>query len=205
MPVIMAGGEALGSVLFGQPNQATIGYFDSVRERIGQKANHYLDDFVETSKQIYDSIYSARALELSRAAINKAGALFLPDVIKELKTMTEFQTAKPLMRSWIMANPVVRERFQAGRCEGYGDNYFDFEPGKIGEDHYDYRRVMTGVLHVDETSNELVAREYFEELREGDELFTPGQQLDILNSWDNVEVMMALAAKDPTSEWNCDL
>lgn len=205
MPVIMAGGDALGSVLFGQPNQATVGYFDGVRERIGQKANHYLDEFVETSKQIYDSIYSARALELSRAAINKAGALFLPDVIKELKTMAEFQTAKPLMRSWIMANPVVRERFQAGRCEGYGDNYFDFEPGKIGEDHYDYRRVMTGVLHVDETNNELVTREYFEELREGDELLTTGQQLDILNSWDNVEAMMALAAKDPTSEWNCDL
>ena len=201
----MAGGDALGSVLFGQPNQTTVGYFDSVRERISQKADFYLNEFVETSKQIYDSIYSSRALELSRAAINKAGALFTPDVIKELRTITELQTAKPIMRSLIMANPVVRERWQAGRCVGYGENYFDFEPGEIGENHYDFRRVMTGVVHEDVQTNELVSIVYIDELREGDEPLTVGEQLDALNSWDNVEAMMALAAKDPTSEWNCDL
>lgn len=201
----MSGSDSLGSVLFGQPNQATVNYFDTVKERIGQKANLYYDDFIKTSKDIYDSVYSARALELSRAAINKAGALFTSDVIKELKTLSEFQTAKPAMVSFIMANPIVRERFQNGRCEGYGENYYDFEPGNIGENHYDFRRVMTGVVHEDVETNELVSKVYLEELRDEDEPLTPGQQLDVLNSWANIEYMMALAAKDPTSEWNCDL
>lgn len=205
MPVITAGYDSLGSVLFGQPNQATVSYFDSVRERIQQKAGAYRDDFVVASKQIYDNIYSSRALELSRAAINKAGSLFTPDVIKQLKTITEFQTAKPVMQRFIMANEVVRHKWQDGRCEGYGDNYFDSDPGKIGEDHYDYRRVMSGFVREEKGRDDLFIREYFEELREGDEQLTAFEKLDIHNSWGNIEVMMALAAKDPTSEWNCDL
>lgn len=203
MPVIMSGQGALGSVLFGQPNQETLSYFETVKDRITQKAGSYAQDFLDVGKQMYDSVYSSRALELSRAAINKAGALFEMDIIKELKTMSEFQVAKPMMVRAIMANPVVRARWQENRCEGYGDNYLDFEPGLIGEDHYDYRRIMNGV--VQEAGNEMVHRIYLEELREGDVQMSAMEQLDILNTWDNVENMMALAAKDPTSEWNCDL
>ena len=205
MPVITSGIDSMGSVLFGQPNQTTVNFFESVKDKISQKTDMYLSDFIETSKHIYNSVYSSRALELSRAAINKAGALFTPDVIKELKTMGEFQTAKPSMRQYLMANPVFRERWQEGRCEGYAESYFDREPGMIGENHYDYRRVMDGVIHEDKDSDDLVAVSYFEDLREGEEELSVLNQLDILNSWSNGNAMMALAAKDPTSEWNCDL
>lgn len=196
----------MGSVLFGQPTQSTVNFFEQVKERISQKAHVFKDDFIQTSNEIFDSVYSARALELTRAAINKAGALFDADIIKQLHTLSEFQVAKPTMIRNIMANPLVREKFIDGRCEGYGkDLYFDNQPGVVGENHYDYRRIMDGVVRHDEETGETFVRHYTEELREGDEPLSAGQKFDILKSWTNVEYLMSLAAKDPTSPWNSDL
>lgn len=195
----------MGSVLFGQPTQSTVNYFEQVKDRIQQKAGVFKEEFIQTSNQIFDSVYSARALELTRAAINKAGALFDPDIIKQLHTLSDFQIAKPTMMRHIMANPVVRAKFIDGRCEGYGEAYFDRQPGVVGENHYDYRRVMTGVVQQDPDTGGAFYRTYCEELHEGDEHLSPGQQLDVLKSWTNVEYLMSLAAKDPTSPWNCDL
>ena len=195
----------MGSVLFGQPNQTTVNFFEQVKDRIQQKAGIFKDEFIQTSNQIFDSVYSARALELTRAAINKAGALFDADIIKQLHTLSEFQVAKPTMARFIMANPMVRERFIDGRCEGYGESYFDYQPGIVGENHYDYRQVMDGVVQQCPDTGDAFYKWYCEELREGDEQLSAGQKLDILKSWTNVEHLMSLAAKDPTSPWNCDL
>ena len=196
----------MGSVLFGQPTQSTVNFFEQVKERISQKAHVFKEDFIQTSNEIFDSVYSARALELTRAAINKAGALFDADIIKQLHTLSEFQVAKPTMIRNIMANPLVREKFIDGRCEGYGkDLYFDRQPGVVGENHYDYRRIMDGVVQHNEETGETFVRHYTEELHEGDEPLSAGQKFDILKSWTNVEYLMSLAAKDPTSPWNCDL
>jgi hypothetical protein len=195
----------MGSVLFGQPSQSTVNFFEQVKDRINQKAGVFKEEFIQTSNQIFDSVYSARALELTRAAINKAGALFDPDVIKHLNTLSEIQVAKPTMIRHIMANPFIRQKFIDGRCEGYGEAYIDFEPGKIGENHYDFRRVMDGVVRVDEETGDAFYRLYCEELRPGDEQLSTGQQLDILKTWDSAEGFMRLAAKDPTSPWNSDL
>ncbi len=205
MPVLNISQSSLGSVLFGQPNIETVDYFSGVKDRIFQRAGAYKEDFLQTSQQIYDSIYSARALELAKAAINKAGSLFAPDLIKELRTMDEFQTAKPTMQRWVMANPLVRQMFIDRRCHGYGDSYFDLEPGLIGEEHYDYRRVMNGVMQLDKTTNELYRSIYRDHLREGDVDLDPSDQVDILNTFHNVENFMRLAAKDPTNDWNGDL
>lgn len=205
MPIIDAPSSSLGSILFGQPDQNTINYFEQVKDRVSAKAQFYAPDFIQTNNQIFESVYSSRALELTRAAINKAGSLFNPDVITELKLISEFQVAKPMMQRLIMANEVVRQRWFDKRCEGYEETYVDFEPGLIGKDHYDYRRVTDGVAMIDKETDDWVIRHYYEGLREDDVPLTTGQKLDVLNTWNNVECMMALAAKDPTSPWNSDL
>ena len=144
-------------------------------------------------------------MELTRAAINKAGSLFSPDVIKELKTISDMQVAKQTMQRFIMANETVRDMWQNRKCEGFADTYIDFEPKAIGENHYDFRRVMDGVVRENKETGEFFVRTYFEELREDDVPLSTGDKIDILNTWNNVEYMMAMAAKDPTSPWNSDL
>ena len=205
MPVINAGYEVLNNVLFGQPSQSTTDYFAGVQDSINERTDLFASDFIERSKSVFKNTYSSRAVELARAAVNKAGSLFSPDIIKELVTMTDFQMAKPKMRRYLMANPFVREMWQDNKCEGYGGDYIDHEPGTLGENHYDYRRVVDGIVRTDDKSEDYFANHYFEELRADDEPLTVGEQLDIYDSWPTMNHFMRLAQKDPTSSWNCDL
>ena len=205
MPVITSGANTLGSVLFGQAQQETVEFFNQVQQRVSHESSGFLPSFVQTANQSFESMYSNRALELARAAINKAGALFDPDVVKEYTKIEQFQTAKPRMRNFIMANPMVRARWQDGRCEGYGDSYVDRFPGTIGHDHRDYRQVMDGILYEDKETGDWWATNYVEEKDESYIPLSTAEQFDILSSWRTVESFMLLAAKDPTSEWNSDL
>lgn len=205
MPVITSGYGTLGSVLFGQPNSNTVNYFEQIKEKINQKAGVYTDEFLKTSNQIFDSLYSSRALELARAAINKAGSLFDPDIIRQLTTIDEFQTAKSIMQRFIMANPVVRQMWFDNRCDGYSDTYIDHEQGLIGEDHYDYKMVMDGSLKFNEETQEYYFRDFKQDYREGDIDLTVHEKMTIMDSWNNINAIMALAGKDPTSAWNSDL
>ena len=205
MPVLNINQSNLGSVLFGQPTTEAVDYFTNAKNQIFQKASVFQADFIETGKQMFESVYSARALELTKAAINKAGSLFAPNLIKRLTTLEELQTAKPIMQRYIMANVMVREMFNEHRCYGYGDSYFDFEPGKIGEDHYDFRRVFNGVVRLDKENDQWYKTIYREKLRKGDVDLDPSDQIDIINTHRSVENFMLLAAKDPTSDWNADL
>ena len=50
-----------------------------------------------------------------------------------------------------MAQPDIRSLYHKGHCDGYSDTYVDMEPGLVGEQHYDYRRVMDGVVEETET------------------------------------------------------
>ena len=102
MPVLNINQSNLGSVLFGQPTTEAVDYFTNVKNQIFQKASVFQADFIETGKQMFESVYSARALELTKAAINKAGSLFAPNLIKRLTTLEELQTAKPIMQRYIM-------------------------------------------------------------------------------------------------------
>ena len=50
------------------------------------------------------------------------------------------------MKRYIMANPHVREAYQEQRIAGYDGTYKDPFADDTIENHYDYRRVMNGVV-----------------------------------------------------------
>ena len=77
------------------------------------------------------------------------------------------------------------------------DTYVDVEPKRIGDDHYDYRRVMDGVMVI--TDDDWYAKCYVEELKEGDRDLSHGEKTDIIQTWSNLEYLIALNKEDPTS------
>jgi hypothetical protein len=78
------------------------------------------------------------------------------------------------------------------------DTYVDVEPGLVGEEHYDYRRVMDGVMQ-DTEDGGWYAKIYVEDLKEGDRDLSHGEKVDILQTWSRLEYLMALNKEDPTS------
>jgi hypothetical protein len=135
-------------------------------------------------------------MALARNAIRSARGLLTPNVIQPLVSYEEFQIAQPVMQRYIMAQPDIRQLFFDQRCDGFSDTYVDQQPGKIGETHYDYRRVMNGMMV--EEGEDFVVHHYLDELREGDRELTFHEQVDILSTWQVMSMFMQ-EKKDPTN------
>ena len=89
------------------------------------------------------------------------------------------------------------------RLDGYSDTYVDTDPGVIGEQHYDYRRVMSGIMAP--VADELYYTSYIEQLRDEADELTASDQFRILDTWANIENLILSGGKDPTSPWNADM
>ena len=112
------------------------------------------------------------------------------------------------MQRWIMANPDVRKLYHEQRIDGYSDTYEDIHENSIGESHYDYRRVMNGIV-VDNDDEEAdygwSSVTYFEDLAEEDRELRIDEQYDILSSWHYLQRYLAVGKEDPTSLFNGDI
>ncbi len=86
------------------------------------------------------------------------------------------------------------------RCDGYSESYVDRFPGQVGENHYDYRRVMHGMVQ-DDQEHDWKSTFYLDELFEGDRELNFDEQVDILNTWDVVRSYLSKGQDDPTSQF----
>lgn len=173
-------------------------------ERLTDFSQQFLKKATEAFKHFHDGSLDRAARNIARTV---KGVLH-PNTIVALNTIQEVQAAKPIMQRYIMACPNIREIYFKQLCDGYSDSYVDFDPGCIGEDHYDFRRVMQGIVKEVkiEGSEEMswVATMYLDELRAGDRELEAEEQFMILEAWEVVKD--AIRQKiDPTDIFNGDL
>ena len=152
------------------------------------------------------AVYNDGTIERSARKIARTvKSLLHPNAIVSLNTIDQVQSAKPIMQRYIMAQPSLRELYHRQLCDGYSDTYMDFQPDAVGEDHYDYRRVMEHVIRTEADpvtgEDRLVISHYLEDLHAGDRLLNDEEKFTILSVWDIID--SALAAKiDPTDIFN---
>ena len=157
--------------------------------------------FMETTKAIYEKINDSNAIRMAKAAIRTAKGILHPNTIVHLDNLEYIRTAQPVMQRFIMAEPTIRQYYHEQKCDGYADTYVDIHPNKIGDDHYDYRRVMGGIIQdsVDENGDyEWVSKNYLDEITEGDRELSFDEKVDILKTWDIMKMFME-AGEDPTN------
>jgi len=105
-----------------------------------------------------------------------------------------------MMQRFIMANPMVRQLYHDQRCDGYSGTYIDVQPDATKEDHYDYKRVMNGIVQQDGDGT-MFYTQYMDQLHHGDKELALAEQVSILDTWEIAE-MFIKAGNDPTSVWN---
>lgn len=148
----------------------------------------FLDNAVEYWKKSYDPNLMRRVRAMTRELPEMAH----PNIIRVIRDIDGVQNAQPVMQRYIMANPSVRKLYHRQLCDGYSDSYVDLEPGVIGDDHYDYRRVMEGIVVMlpipgsQETTWQVSM--YPEELAEGDRSLDADEQFIILDAWELSDV-----------------
>lgn len=174
-----------------------------------QRGSHLYENlmggqFFDHIKNLHTKLNDPNIDRMARNLTRQVKGLFHPNTIVPLTTVSEIQSAKPVMQRYMMAMPMLRGLYMQQLCDGYSDTYADTEPGKIGDDHYEYRRVMNGMVQPYTATDEdgeyetWKAVTYFEELREGDSELDFQQQNFILDAWDLAE--KALLAKIDVSD-----
>ena len=195
--VVYGGPEAFRALLYPhQDHPANQTYFLQNLQNFSDTLTEAGRTFMEQSKAIYDRLNSSEVMRIAQNALRQAGKLFLPNVIRPLYTLEDFQQAQPVMQRYIMSCPSVREAWQQQLCQGYGDTYLDLSPGGIRETDYTWRRVMDGIIVEDDEG--WYVKSYLDELIEGDPVLTIDQKTDILSSWELADLFMQAAKGDLT-------
>lgn len=190
-----SGGHEFNALLYPDQSPFHRDYFHTQVTNFNQALNSYGQQFMATAKDVYERINDSSALELARRAIRSAKGLFQTNLIVPLRDIDTLQAAQPTMQRWMMANPMIRGMYHDQRCSGFADTYMDVEPKLVGDQHYDYRRVMDGI--VVENENDWHVNMYFDEIREGDRELLSSEQFDILDTWSIMELFVK-AGEDPT-------
>lgn len=142
--------------------------------------------FAEMGQAAYRRLTDVSISRQARSVVRSLAGVLGGDRIQPIESYTGLQMARPVMQQYIMAEPTYRKLFHEQRCNGYSDSYVDLEPGRVGEKHSVYRRVMNTVL-VDTPKGGWEVTMYPDELHEWERELQPDEQHVILDTWDLVK------------------
>lgn len=199
MIIVEGGRSGFDGLVYGIHNEHDTNFFRNQATNMPQMIGQYGEMFKESTQNLFDRFHGSQAIQLAKLAIHHATQIFKSDGIRSLFDTVDFQTAGLVMQRWVMANPTVRTMYHNQQCDGYSDTYVDRDPGKVGDNHYDYRRVMNGIAH--ETGDNWQVNIYSEELRDGDTELMIQEQATILQTWDILNLMFKRGYDDLTNQY----
>jgi len=202
--VISGGNAAVHALLYGDTHPGTMNFFESQR---GQGLKHLKETaraFVHDAAERFGFMASEATQSLIRNVRRHANWAWHGDFIRPLHTVDDLQLAPLSMIRYVMAEPFTRTMYHSQQLAGYDEDYVDRQPGKVGDDHREYRMVMDGIVQVDETPDEngdyqWHADQWLNELDEDESPLSFNDQLDILETWGHQQRIISQRLKDPTS------
>jgi hypothetical protein len=184
-------------LIYPEQNPSTLQYLHNQLNNFSSGITDIGRQFLEQTKIAYNSINNSDVVRAAKAALRTAKGFFHPNTIRPLYNIDELQSASPVMQRWIMAEPTIRTMYHENKCDGFYDTYVDNQPTKIGNDHYDYRRVMDSII-VD-TDDGWSVTNYAEDLLDGDKELDFQDKAYILSTWDLMKMMLDAHDEDFTN------
>lgn len=110
--------------------------------------------------------------------------------IHEINSFEGLQQANPVMQRWIMAHREVRQLYIDQNVDGYSDTYQNVFGKEVGEDDYNYRRVMSGRF-VDLPDGSYKRSIYMDDLMPGDRELEYHEKVAIRSTWEHIDNLLA--------------
>lgn len=202
MPQVFFGGDnEFNALVFGEQHPGTLQH---LQQQLSQPSAHLLgqaQQFFANSWDLYEQFHGAEAVRLAEAAVRKVKGIFQPDSVRALYELADLQQAPPVMQRFLMACPEIRQAYHDQRVDGFAESYVDMHPGRIGLAHYDYRRVVEGVLQPVEDNPEYDWEhvEFLGDLHPDDRERTLQEKVDISTSWVFAKAYLREGKDDPVS------
>lgn len=165
---------------------------DALRATISNTATAFFNQ----AASLYTMISTSDAVQALRNMTVKADNAWQNNTIAYMSTTEQLQCAAPVMQRWIMAEPTVRQMYLNGEVSGYGESYTNLHGNGVGAAHYDWRQVMSGIATI--TDDHISHTTYVEDTRDDNEL-SVFEKVDILRTWNTVQVALSEGEQDPTS------
>lgn len=186
------------ALVYGQSHPNTVNFLQNQFNNFGSMLNDAGRAFMERGRSAFEHFNGANAIRFAREAVKTVQGIFEVQRIRELSTLSDMTGCNDIMQRWVMANPVVRQKYFDQKLDGYSDTFTNIHGMDIGAQHYDYRRAMDGIAVFDSEGDWKIT-EYVENLVEGDRDLIFEEQIDIHRTWSAMEVIMAIGKDDPTS------
>lgn len=193
------GGGDLGfdALMYKPPTEQVMNYINTNIARATEVLGNAGSNFINHVKNTYDKFNNQSVINMGKSILYGVGSHMNDNVVMPL-TMDRLPTANHIMQQYIIAQPEVNAMLQDNMCYGFQETYYDIEPGVVGTERNDYRRVMSGVVQHDEEEDLDYMVQYTSGDDEDETDLDPMDKLSVLDTWDSV--MQALAAGiDPTS------
>lgn len=199
MQYALGAASAFDALIYPEKHPGTIDYLRNQFTHYSDTLNQAGKQFLQRGAAIVETFNNSEALRFARSVVqNTFGNTQIENnIILSIFELEKFQSASLNMQRWIMANPTVRNLYHNQKCDGFSATYIDVENKKVAENHYDWRRVNNGIMHIEKDN--WTVTQYFEDLKEGDRDLLIEEQTAILRTWNSLDFLLALGEGDPTS------
>lgn len=154
-------------------------------------------NWLNKARSFYQTITESDAVQALRNLTAKADVSWKGNNIHFCNNLDLIQTANPVMQRYIMAEPRLRDMYLNQTVEGYAGSYENYHGDAIGINHYDYRRVTDGMLLVKDDHFEW--NDFYENVPDNDKELTMFEKVDVIRTWNLVNIALDENEMDPTS------
>lgn len=184
------------AALFHAPMQETLNYMNDRMMQYSQTTGIGLDSNGMGMIERFESAKAAVQNQDIDMMRNRLNGVWQTNSIRKLDTILEVQQAPLVMRNLIMANPTLKKKWNNGLMEGWNGEYTG-DNTSVADTHYEYRRVMDGVIKEDFTHTQ-----YHEELVNLDDALGIIMKDAVIHVWDVCNKSMLVDSVDMTSQNN---
>jgi hypothetical protein len=198
LPASLGSSDAWNAMLYGETNQNTVSFMQNQLASARSMFNDAGQSFLRKAEAAFNLFNGSEAIDFARKTIAKVSNFYDAPRINECITLEQFQKSSVVMQRFIMAEPSIRKLYHQQRCDGYAETYVDMHPGKIGIDHYDWRVATNSMLQFQDDGG-YVARQFPDEILEGDRRLTFGEKVAIATTFEFLAAYAEQRTDDPTS------
>lgn len=200
MPVFINGGgtNAVHQLSYGNVSQSTVNFLQS--QLTSMQNIPYLQGFHALAQQQFENVNGETAKRIADAVIRNSDSLFQDNIVRNLSTMEQLQTAPLVMQRWLMTSELLRTEAAKQRIDGYKETYVDSDPGSNTIFQRDWRLLNQGLL-IEQEDGDWMMRQYFEEWKDVETPLTISQRIDVFNSISFAEAFVKAREEDPTSPY----
>lgn len=187
---------ALDHVLYGNKSDLMNNYLMQQMQQVRPAFNEFSQRIFQNLQTSYNFINDKLVQYGILNQLHSQGVQVVDNYYAELNSFTALQNANLTMQRWVMSHPEVRQLYIDQNLDGYSETYKNVFGKGVGEQDYNHRRVMDGV--VQDNDNGWVIKHYIDDLLPGDKELTHYEKVQILHTYDAIDHILSTCKFDFT-------